>query len=42
MCVNYTKEEGVNLIDAIFLNPISDYHAVEHMGDNVAKMIPIE
>lgn len=25
-----------------FLKPITDYHAVEHMGDNVAKMIPIE
>ena len=25
-----------------FLKSIVDYHAVEHMGDNVVKMIPIE
>lgn len=25
-----------------FLKPITDYHAVEHMGNNMAKMIPIE
>lgn len=25
-----------------FLKPISDYHVVEHIGDNVEKMIPIE
>ena len=24
------------------LKPITDYHAVEYMGDNVVKMIPIE
>ena len=25
-----------------FLKGIMDYHAVEHMGDNIARMIPIE
>ena len=24
------------------LKPITDYYTVEHMGDNVVKMIPIE
>lgn len=42
MHVIYIKEEDVNLIDVIFLKPIADYHAVEHMGDNIARMIPIE
>jgi hypothetical protein len=42
MHVIYTKEEGANLINVFFLKPIADYHAVEYMGDNVAKMILIE
>ena len=42
MHVIYTKGEDVNLIDVFFLNPIADYHAVEHMGDNITRMIPIE
>lgn len=25
-----------------FLKPITDFHAVEHMGKNMARMIPIE
>lgn len=25
-----------------FLKPITDYHAVEHMDNNMARMIPIE
>lgn len=25
-----------------FLKPISDYHVVEHMSDNIARMMPIK
>ena len=25
-----------------YLKPITDFHAVEHMGNNIARMIPIE
>ena len=25
-----------------YLKPITDFHAVEHMGNNITRMIPIE
>ena len=25
-----------------YLKPITDFHAVEHMGNNIVRMIPIE
>ena len=39
---NLYKGRGCEPNRCDFLKSIVDYHAVEHMGDNVVKMIPIE
>lgn len=39
---NLYKGRGCEPNRCYFLKSIVDYHAVEHMSDNVVKMIPIE
>ena len=39
---NLYKGRGCGSNRCVFLKSIVDYHAVEHMGDNMARMIPIE
>lgn len=39
---NLYKGRGCEPNKYYFLKTIVDYHAVEYMGDNVAKMIPIK
>lgn len=39
---NLYQGRGCEPNKCVFLKPISDYHMVEHMSDNVVKMIPIK
>lgn len=39
---NLYQGRGCEPNKCVFLKPISDYHTVEHMSDNVVKMIPIK
>lgn len=39
---NLYQGRGCESNRCVFLKSIVDYHAVEHMSDNVVKMIPIK
>lgn len=41
-CVINNRNYCYNSKNCEYLKPITDFYAVEHMGKNMARMIPIE